>query len=222
LWDNNAFGAMLKAVPTSGGLHIAGLKDAGAGQALVLEGLLDSTADTGKTTSDVGVVCIDAAIEASNTRADVGAEGNLVAIRNNGTARFFFDAEGDFYCDAGGGYGNSVISGSTVSGYNTYDDYDDIALLNGLRASLAPPGHELRSRFADWIEYARPVLERNKVVVYNDGPEGDGRAFKSVTGLQMLTIDALRQFAAQTMARLDACERALLSEGIEIPMIGEG
>jgi hypothetical protein len=89
-----------------------------------------------------------------------------------------FDENGDITVD-----GSSTIA--------TYDDYDDVGLLTGLRASLKPYGHELRERFSDWMQYAKPILEEAKIVTYND--DTDGVPFISLKGLHMLEIDAIRQ-----------------------------
>jgi hypothetical protein len=83
------------------------------------------------------------------------------------------DAEGDIHMDA-------------TSNINAWDEYDDVALLTGLRGSLAP---NLSQELQEWIKYARPILEKTGVVTYNE----DGHHFLSMKKLQMLQIDAMRQ-----------------------------
>jgi hypothetical protein len=62
-------------------------------------------------------------------------------------------------------------------------------LLTGLRGSVMDSKADFAVRFADWIDYAKPVLERTGVVTYND----DGHHFVSMKRLQWLQIDAMRQ-----------------------------
>lgn len=85
------------------------------------------------------------------------------------------------------GDGDLFLAGAVTE--NDWDEHDDLALLDGLR---------LKERFARWSTYARPILEASNVVKYNqDGPD-----FISVRNLQMLTVDALRQFATQALAEI--------------------
>lgn len=211
---------VVKASATGGGVRISAFRGGTAtSNAFILRGAVDSTTTSTKSTSAVGIFTFVGAEKSGTGFTDVTANGNLIAVRQNATTTHILDSDGDIHCDAGGGYGNSVISGATVSGYNTFDDYNDIALLNGLRASLAPDGHEIRERFQEFIEYARPILENTGIVHYNE--DSDCRPFVSLRGLNFLTIDALRQFAEFTVKRMEYLESAMLNAGIELPEMGE-
>ena len=82
---------------------------------------------------------------------------------------------------------------------NAFDEHDDIALLNGLRGAMVP---ELKERFSEFVTYARPVLEGAGVATYND----DGSVWVGIRGLQMLTIDALRQLNDKLETRVRQLE----------------
>ena len=126
----------------------------------------DTTEDTG---SDAYVVIVG--LFEGDT--EPGAENNLLAVRGSTTTRFIVKGDGQIYSDF-------------ATTMTLFDEYDDIALLHGLRASIVP---SLKESFGQFIDYAKPVLEANKVASFND----DGSIFISHGGLQMLTIDAVRQ-----------------------------
>jgi hypothetical protein len=176
--ETDTFGYMRKFQGASGGLIVTGLKDSDGvdSGALVLSAFLGESADTGKTAGDRGIIRLSASIKSGASIGNVNTDGNLLTIEDNGDVVATFGQDGDLYLD-------------TALNENSWDEHDDLALLHGLRASLVPDGHELKRRFGQWIEYARPILERTGVVTYND----DGHHFVATKRLQMLTIDAVRQ-----------------------------
>ncbi len=178
-----------------GGIWMMGVCDANGGDnsALLLDAILYNAANKLKSTSALGVITLRSRLKSGTSVQDVGTNGNLMVLRNRATTRFIFDAEGDLHLD-----GTS----------SAYDDHDDLALLHGFRAAAAP---ELRQRWGQFIEQARPVLEATGVATFNP----NGEVWYGVRGLQMLTIDALRQFAERTEARLERYERELIRLGAD-------
>ena len=123
-FETDTFASFLKAEPDSGGLRIIGQKDAdgSAGHALWFRGFLGEAADTVKTTSAIGVLTLDSAVKTGTGQTVVGADGNLLAVRNFGTARFVFDAEGTLHAisdsatDTFGANGAVIMSGNVGIG----------------------------------------------------------------------------------------------------------
>jgi len=159
-----------------GGAAIRGYSRDAQSRGVSIHGYVANPNTTSPGTSVVGVVIIDAADNSGTGAGTVGTTGNIFAVQNNGSTRAVLRGNGDWYTDG------------TNSG--TWDDYDDIALISGLRASLLPVGHELRERFGIWIEKSKHILSESGIVSYND----DGHHFVNHLGLQWLTIDTLRQF----------------------------
>lgn len=56
-----------------------------------------TTADTTKTTSSVGAFQIDTALSVGTGGGSFGADGNILAVGNNGTMRFLFDSDSQLY-----------------------------------------------------------------------------------------------------------------------------
>jgi len=162
-----------------GGLRITGYKDADgvASGALVLLGRLGEEADTTKSTAAIGVVDIYTQIKDDTAAKPVGADGNLVTIRNSNICRFIFDAEGSAHADVE---------------FVAFDDYDDVALLNALDAGFARRPDQVKDSFGTWLTEQRDILQRERIVnFYDEGP----RAMVNFTRLAMLHNGAIRQVA---------------------------
>jgi hypothetical protein len=171
--EADTYGRIQKAESTAGGLLVRGLKDADgvAGLALNLNGRLGEAADTTKSTSAVGVVVLTAQVTDGGTGiADVGSDGNLVVIRNNVTARFIFDAEGSAHSDVE---------------WTTFDEHDDLALLDALEDA-----------FGGFLDERRAVLERLGVAQFDERP---GHAMVNWSRLAMLLTGAIRQLAQRSL-----------------------
>jgi hypothetical protein len=174
--ETDTYGYMEKSEAAAGGLQIVGLKDSGgaAGWALTLDGMLGEAADTTKTTAGIGVVTMRARItDAGTGAADVGADGNLFVIRNNATTRYIFDAEGSAHADVE---------------WTTFDEHDDLALLDSLEAS-----------FGQFADQHREQLEALRIAHFDDRP---GHAMVNWTRLSMLLVGAVRQLS-QRQERLE-------------------
>jgi hypothetical protein len=80
-----------------GGYHEHGLADTGSvGHKFVATAPTDNTT---KTASGVGTFMFDTSKNNGTAQADVGADGNLFSVRNNGNGRFLIDEDGQVYSD---------------------------------------------------------------------------------------------------------------------------
>lgn len=112
LTETDTYGALSKYIAADGGLQVLGLSDNTTG--LMLWGVHTNDSTT-KTTGGRAAVELIASLKTGTTTTTVGANGNLVAIRNGATTRFIFDAEGEMH--AIGATGTSVFGeNSTVAG----------------------------------------------------------------------------------------------------------
>jgi cytoskeletal protein CcmA (bactofilin family) len=85
-----------------GGLKLIGLTDTDhLESAIVVEGILGGAAQTAKggSSTGLGVVALSANIKSGTGITEVGSNGNLVSIDNQGSVRFIFDAEGTGHAD---------------------------------------------------------------------------------------------------------------------------
>jgi hypothetical protein len=166
--ETDTFGTLRKHSANEGGVRLWGLTEGGIATALYG---MATTEDTGKSTTANANVIVRASLKSGTTEAAHGANANLFAVRSAGNNRFIVDQEGDIHMDA-------------TSNINAWDEHNDIALLAGVREAMNPG-----LRLAEFVEDARPVLERTGVVTYNP----DGHHFISLKKLHALEIDAMRQ-----------------------------
>ncbi len=162
-----------KLVGGTGGARVDGIGEYQVGLALQAKA---ATSATGRNSSGTAPIYVNAHKKSGTGVVAWGTGDNVFNVKNAGTNLAIFGGDGDLYLD-------------TVVMEDHWDDYNDIALLDGLRASMVPDGHELKKRFGQFIDSAKEVLEKTGVVTYNS----DGHHFVAVKKLQMLTIDAIRQ-----------------------------
>ena len=187
------WGAIEQIIDNDGGLRLVGMSEHSWGAAL--GGYAGIAVSTTAATSQGGVALYAAKKDgATGNATDYGANENVAVIRNNDDTIAIWKGDGDLY-----------LSGNVGGG--AWDQYDDLSLLTGLRAAMVPT---LQERWGDFIREAKPILEGERIATFND----DGSVWYSVRGLQMLTIDALRQFAEHTLTRLERAERALEVAGL--------
>lgn len=201
--DTDTYFSVAKAEAASGGALIRGYKDAdgAAGYALSLQGFLGEAADDTQDETGVGIIDMYAAIRDGTGVGTVNGNANILSIRTYQGATpsrtiLLVDEDGNLFTDY------------TITG-ESWDEFDDLALLHGLRAAMMPPGHALRERFGQFLGGARDVLERDGVARFNES----GSVWCSMNGLQMLTIDALRQFAARYAAAIEALSAEVVRLG---------
>lgn len=136
-----------------------------------------TTGDTTKLTTSVAPIMIAASKISGTNHGAMGADENIVIFRNHGTARFILDADGDSHQDVG-------------TAWTNFDEHDDVSLLTALSMSITR-SHDVRIEFAEWVEAQKPLLERLKLVTYNE----DGHHFINMSKLIMLLVGSVRQLA---------------------------
>jgi hypothetical protein len=109
LAPTTCFGAFGKNVAAEGDLWVAGFGD--AGRALDLHGYCATAPDTTHTAAGVGAVNISAYLKNGTGTQEVGANGNLLCVRNGASTKFIVDAEGDLFND-----------GAALQAYDEHDD----------------------------------------------------------------------------------------------------
>ncbi len=160
----------------NGGLIIQSYTEAAGSEAFKVIGTVGGTNfNTGKATSGHAVIEFAAAgSDGSTGDADVGSNGNLFCIQNRNTARFFFDAEGDFHAD----------SSST-----TFDEYDDAQLARTF--DITHGRGVIKSKFDKFISYNHEKLAELQLVGREEN--GTPNHFINVTGMQRLHNGAIWQ-----------------------------
>lgn len=181
--ETDTYGAFGKISGTDGGCKFEGMTETTVGVQITA---YSASCDTGSTSTSVGSFLIDV-FKTDNTGAiNSDANHNLIAVRAKvgGSVRtvMIVDEDGDIRLDGS--------SSNTV-----WDEHDDVMLLSGLRGSLMGGSQAL----SEFIEAARPVLERTGVVTYNP----DGHHFIHMKALHWLEIDAMRQLYGR-LERLEA------------------
>lgn len=138
--------------------------------------------DTAKTGTADAPVVLNSDLKSGTGTGNVSANGNLVLIRNNGAAKFIFDADGDSHQDVG-------------TAWTNFDIFDDVEVLNTLAAHVTRVDDPIRDSFRRWIEQpeARATLEKYRLVTFND----DGHHFVNMSKLSMLLCGAVRQLGAR-------------------------
>ena len=186
LTETDTFGSASKAQATSGGLKIAGYKDAdgNANRALQLCGYLAEAAAADKTTSGRAVVEVHSYRTSGTGLTDINADGNLFAIRTqrggSEVTVFIVDEDGDLYYD-----------GSTSS----YDEEDDMLMLRDLGRLMAGADDEIE-------RYDRKSLEARGVIGTGKAVDETGRFMLSHKNVTSLLCGAFLQLR-ERLATLD-------------------
>lgn len=180
LTEADTFGTFSKSTSTAGGLHISGYRDADgvAGNALFFQGTLGEAADATKSTAGIGIVSFSCEVTDGGTGATTAAaNANLFVVRNDATTRFILDADGDSHQDVGTAWTN----------FHGHDDHEMLSLLS---AHVSRQDDPIRERFfGEFLSKRRDVLERVKLVTFND----DGHHFVNMSKLAMLNTGAILQ-----------------------------
>ena len=111
--ETDTYAAFAKGSGANGGLWMECLADGSSVYALLIQATPQS-ANTVKSTSSQGPIALDCAIADGTGRQSTSSNGNLVVIRDAGTARFVFDVEGSAHADVE---------------WVAYAEHDDIALM---------------------------------------------------------------------------------------------
>lgn len=193
--ETDTYGFFAKDAPTVGGLQITGLSE-GAVTGMNLIGIV-TTSVTSKNTSSVGALVVNGKLKSGTGVASLGANGNIIAFRDNGTTRFILDADGDSHQDVG-------------TAWTNFSTHDDPTLLTHLSVLVSRPDDPIRNMFGEILQEHRQELEELKLVKFND----DGHHFVNMSKLLMLNTGASMQNARKLIEfekRLELLEKRLLS-----------
>jgi hypothetical protein len=127
-----------------------------------------------------------------------------VVIRNRTTTTFIFDAEGSAHAEVE---------------WTTFDEHDDVALLNSLDMHASTPD-PVSSDFGEFLKYNQSDLVRLGIANFQE--MRPGKVMLNTTRLHMLEVGAIRQQASEIFelrAWKRAAERALGSLGVEIQVL---
>jgi len=169
--ETDTYGFISKWYGPDGGLRVAGMSESAIGAVFSGIGATDSPL---KNTSVNAYVVLQAAKITGSTASNVGADANLVVIRDYNLTQFIFDKEGSAHANIE---------------WTTFDDYDDVALLSDLEDALVAHRDPVKGEFGDFLRHNRAALEREKIVSFCEG----GRAMLNLTRLSMLLTGAVRQ-----------------------------
>ena len=178
--ETDTFGFLGQVQASSGGLQLAGYKDAGAdpGYALQLQGYLGEAADTTDTSGGAAVTMSDGHVRNGTAVTAVADAGNLFGISNADTTRLILKGDGDMH-----------ITNTTLT---ALDDVPDALLMRAGRAATAPAGTFLHDGFKGLVDEYMPYLERHRIM-FPDADEPNGRPMQNVVPSIMLAWDGLYQ-----------------------------
>jgi hypothetical protein len=179
----------------AGGLEVSGYGELQIG--LALNGYM-TTGDSVKSSGALAAVHIDSFLKSGTSiAAAIGANNNILVVRNTGLARFILDADGDSHQDVG-------------TAWTNFDTFDDVALLDALSVAVSKPGDQIKQSFGEFLKYNREALEKAKLVTFNE----DGHHFVNMSKLTMALTGAVRQIGhawKQAEDRLAAIEARMLA-----------
>ena len=162
----------------AGGLVIKSYAESGTGS-FELWGTT-VTGDTTRATTAQAPVDLRALKKTGTTNGGMGANENLLVVRDNLTTRFILDSDGDSHQDIG-------------TAWTNFDEHDDAALLTALAVNVTRADDPLRAAFGDFLSEQREQLAALELVTFN----ADGHHFVNMSRLTMLLVGAVRQQARQ-------------------------
>ena len=173
--ETDTYVGFKKTTGAGGGLTVFALSDADLTPANTLYFDVTSgvAADATKTTAGRAVVEFFVALASGTGQTNIGADGNLLAIKNGGSARFIFDGEGSAHADVE---------------WTTYDTHDDLSRIYDME-------QELLNREPESQTDRRHLLEEMGVIGKDSWhmEQGRPRAMVNFTKLAMLHHGALIQ-----------------------------
>lgn len=193
LTDFDTYAQMEGLSPTDGGGLISGFSK----QKVALQVNANVTVEDGTrnaTTASAPIVLAAWQPNSTSSKA-LDADTNILAVRSGGTNLYFLDSDGNSFQHVG-------------TAWTTFDDHDDIGLLNTLAAHVARPGDAIADDFRQFITYHRERLSEVGLVNFND----DGSIFVNMSRLTMLLVGAVRWLGLESSnlrGRLDRIEQQL-------------
>ena len=180
--ETDTYARFQKSVGATGGLHISGLAETGANIAMSLAGY-PTDEDNTRSTSGSAAVRIMGALKSSATVGDMGADKNILVIRNNATTRFIFDTDGEMHSDAIIGVGDD------------WDEWSDLQMASDL--SRLP-----KAKFNEMMKYSSKDFERAGLLTLSVDEEGNQHAFIKHKAMLMFSMCCF----GETYNRISALE----------------
>jgi len=132
--------------------------------------------NTTKGTTAKGYIMTTAAKLSGNGGDVAGADANIFVIRNWGTARFIFDAEGSAHADVE---------------WIAFQEHDDLALLTDFEDSMLVHQGKRGDKSDKVFKDRKVILEKKKLVKFE--ADDSEHAMVNFTKLHMLEVGALQQ-----------------------------
>ncbi len=174
--ETDTYAKFLKGSGSAGGLLLRGFVETGVSQALHFDGIV-TDGNTAKSTAALGPVVISGRKKSGTGTAAMGANENLLVVRDATSTRFLVDAEGDVHYDA-------------TTNASAWDAWDDVQLVRTLEHTIAPE-QLVRNQFDAMLKY-------NRTHLIEAGILSDG-GFVNLTQLQRLHSGAIWQMHTQMM-----------------------
>ena len=187
--ETDTYGLFKKAAAI-GGLHIRGLAATAGNYGMLLDGINVGNVDVDKSTGSAGYITIRAQLKSTNSVGVVGANQNLLVVRNHTTSRFILDSDGDSHQDVG-------------TAWTNFDDFNDLEVMDSIRMTL--DRDPLGRGFVESLESRRELLEAmpgKPIVTFNN----DGHHFVNTSRLAMLHHGAILQMNANLTERISDLE----------------
>jgi hypothetical protein len=101
--ETDTWGRFQKQSATLGGLSMTGQTETGGVSSVSIGGYSTDETDVRSSSASAPIILNGRTKSGSNV-ANMGADKNIVVIRNNATTRFIFDSDGDAHADGGSGF----------------------------------------------------------------------------------------------------------------------
>ena len=185
--ETDTYFKIQKLAATGGGAELYGFGNGSANQGFRIQAINHATANTTKSASGHGVFDVISRQANGVTTQSVGADGNLVSFRADGSARFLFDEDGEMHAD-----------GAVASAFDDYCDAQLSRALTLVSSMATKPCKSYSSpqsnKWDEFIRYNEQDLIDAKIL---GGPvhgvPDDERGLLNVTALQRLHNGAIWQ-----------------------------
>ena len=185
--ETDTYFKIQKLAATGGGAELYGFGNGSANQGFRIQAINHATANTTKSASGHGVFDVISRQANGVTTQSVGADGNLVSFRDDGSARFLFDEDGEMHAD-----------GAVASAFDDYCDAQLSRALTLVSSMATKPCKSYSSpqsnKWDEFIRYNEQDLIDAKIL---GGPvhgvPDDERGLLNVTALQRLHNGAIWQ-----------------------------
>lgn len=188
----SVYGTLRKASATAGGLSMSGYSEDTVGAQFIGNATNVVTTETGGSGGNINLIAV---VKSGTTVTTHAADDNIVVFKNSVNTTHIFKGDGSSYEDVG-------------TAWNTYDDHDDIAVIEALEYEITSArGTPITRMFSQWMTDQRAMLERLRLATFGD----DGRIFVNRSGMQALICGFARQITRRVLdleARVAVLEAA--------------